>query len=111
MIPLWFQSSPGTGSAMITSIMAGSLLGGFESIYGAILGGFVVGLSEIVLTYLGQVFLGAWVGEYRSLIPMAFLIIILLIEPSGFQGFYEKYKSRAMIKVKPTEKEEEIKVD
>ena len=54
MIPFWFQSSPGTGSAIITSIMAGSLLGGFESIYGAIIGGFTIGMAEIMLTLGGQ---------------------------------------------------------
>ena len=90
MIPMWFQSTPTTGSAIITSIMAGSLLGGFESIYGAIIGGFAVGLSEILLTYLGTSLIGAWVGEYRPLVPMFFLIAVLLIEPRGLQGAYER---------------------
>jgi branched-chain amino acid transport system permease protein len=58
MIPLWFQSTPQTGSALITSIMAGSLLGGFNNIYGAVIGGATVGLSEIILTYWGQSLIG-----------------------------------------------------
>jgi branched-chain amino acid transport system permease protein len=110
MIPLWFQSGTATGSSIITSIMAGSLLGGFESVYGAILGGFTVGISEIVLTYLGQLYIGTWVGEYRTLIPMAFLVIVLLIEPRGFQGFYDRYMA-SRVKVKPTIQEETKKVD
>ncbi len=32
MIPMWFMSTPTTGAALITSIMAGSLLGGFTNI-------------------------------------------------------------------------------
>jgi len=94
MIPFWLQSSPTTGSGIITSIMAGSLLGGFESVYGAIIGGFTIGLSEILLTLGGQLLLGNWFGEYRPLIPMFFLIAVLLIEPRGIQGFYERYQRR-----------------
>lgn len=93
MIPLWFMSNPGTGAMIITSIMAGSLLGGFESVYGAVLGGFVVGVSEIMLTTWGQQIFGAWVGEYRPLVPMFFLVAVLLIEPRGLQGAWERIKS------------------
>jgi branched-chain amino acid transport system permease protein len=109
MIPMWFQSSPTTGSAIITSIMAGSLLGGFESIYGAIIGGFTIGMAEIMLTLGGQIVLGNWFGEYRPLIPMFFLIAVLLIEPRGIQGIYESISKRRIkttIK-KPEEKEDE----
>jgi branched-chain amino acid transport system permease protein len=54
MIPLWFQSTPQSGAMIITSIMAGSLLGGFDSIYGSVIGGAIVGMSEILLTTWGQ---------------------------------------------------------
>lgn len=89
MYPMWFQSQPASGSFIITSIMAGSLLGGMESVYGAIVGGFGVGLSEILLTNRLQSIFGIWVGEYRPLIPMFFLIAVLLIQPRGLQGAYE----------------------
>jgi len=92
MIPMWFQSGPNSGGMMITSIMAGSLLGGFDNIYGAVFGGVIVGMSEILLTTWGQSLLGAWVGEYRPLIPMIFLIAILLVEPRGMQGIYARFK-------------------
>ena len=94
MIPMWFMSTPTSGSAIITSIMAGSLLGGFESVYGAIVGGFAVGLSEILLTYVGTSTLGTWVGEYRPLIPMIFLVAVLLVEPRGLQGVYDRIMAR-----------------
>jgi branched-chain amino acid transport system permease protein len=108
MIPFWLQSSPTTGSGIITSIMAGSLLGGFESVYGAIIGGFTIGLSEILLTLAGQLTLGVWFGEYKPLIPMVFLIAVLLIEPRGIQGFYERYQRR---RIKPSTKSEKKKED
>ncbi len=91
MIPLWFQSSPASGAMMITSIMAGSLLGGFDSIYGSVIGGVIVGMSEIMLTTWGQALIGVWVGEYRPMIPMIFLVIVLMIEPDGLQGAYAKF--------------------
>ncbi len=90
MYPMWFSCNPAAGAAIITSIMAGSLLGGFESMYGAIVGGFGIGLSEILLTYGLQAKVGVWVGEYRPLIPMIFLVVILLLEPRGLQGVYER---------------------
>ena len=57
--------------------------------YGAIIGGFTIGMSEVMLTLAGQMLFGTWFGEYRPLIPMTFLIIVLLIEPRGLQGFWE----------------------
>jgi branched-chain amino acid transport system permease protein len=93
MIPLWFQSTPQSGAMIITSIMAGSLLGGFENVYGAVVGGALVGISEIMLTVWGQAILGAWVGEWRPIIPMAFLVAVLLVEPQGLQGAWQKFKS------------------
>ena len=93
MYPLWFMSLPTSGAAIITSIMAGSLLGGFENIYGAIVGGFSVGLSEILLTTWLMKVVGVWVGEYRPLIPMILLVAVLLIEPRGLHGLYERFKA------------------
>jgi len=91
MIPLWFQSTPQSGATIITSIMAGSLLGGFNSIYGSVIGGAIVGMSEIMLTTWGQALIGVWVGEYRPLIPMIFLVSILLVEPEGLQGAWTRF--------------------
>jgi branched-chain amino acid transport system permease protein len=91
MIPLWFQSTPSSGAMMITSIMAGSLLGGFDSIYGSVAGGVIVGMSEIMLTTWGQAWIGVWVGEYRPMIPMIFLVAVLLVEPNGLQGAWSKF--------------------
>jgi len=92
MLPLWFQSTPASGGFIITTIMAGSLLGGFENVYGAVIGGFTVGLSEIMLTTWGQRFLGPWVGEWRKVIPMLFLVAVLLIEPGGLGAAWRKFK-------------------
>ena len=93
MYPLWFQSMPRSGAAIMTSIMAGSLLGGFENIYGAIIGGFGVGFSEIMITAWLQKTVGPWVGRWRPIIPMVILIMVLLFEPRGLTGLYERIKA------------------
>jgi branched-chain amino acid transport system permease protein len=92
MIPMWFQSTPTSGAMIITSIMAGSLLGGFNSMYGSVIGGAIIGMSEIMLSTWGQALIGVWVGEYRPLIPMIFLVTVLLIEPEGLQGAYQRIR-------------------
>lgn len=98
MLPLWFMSSPATGASIITSIMAGSLLGGFNYIYGAIVGGFGIGLSEILVTYWAQnIKIGGerllWIGEYRPLVPMFFMVAILLLEPRGLRGVLDRLEA------------------
>jgi len=93
MYPLWFQSYPKSGGMIMTSIMAGSLLGGFENIYGAIVGGFGVGFSEIVLTAWLQQQFGPWVGRWRPIVPMVILVAVLLFEPRGLTGLYMRLKA------------------
>lgn len=95
MLPLWFMSRPDTGSLIITSIMAGSMLGGLNTIYGAIIGGLGVGLSEVLITTWAQnIRIGGvrqlWVGEYRPLVPMIIMIAVLLIEPQGLGGLFDR---------------------
>ena len=77
----------------MTSIMAGSLLGGFNNIYGAIIGGFGVGFSEIVLTARLQQVFGPWVGRWRPMVPMIILVAVLLFEPRGLSGLYERIEA------------------
>jgi branched-chain amino acid transport system permease protein len=97
MIPMWFMSSPTTGVQIMTSIMAGSVLGGLQSIYGAIIGGFLIGVFEIILTtWLAQIF-GMWVGEYRSMIPIIFLVIVIMFEPAGLYGVYLKIRDKNLL--------------
>ncbi len=96
MYPLWFQAYPKSGSSMMTSIMAGSLLGGFDNIYGAIIGGFGVGLSEVVGTAWLQAVFGPWVGRWRPMVPMIILVAVLLFEPRGLTGLYERIKASSI---------------
>ena len=96
MFPYWFLGIPTVGANLLSSCMAGSLLGDVESAYGAILGGFTVGFAQVLLTTVLIGALGEWVGEYRTMIPMVTLIFVLLLEPRGFIGLIERFRNSTL---------------
>ncbi len=81
---LWLSGGVDTGSAVIVAIFAASILGGLSSIYGAVLGGIIIGGSEVVVTTLGSEYLGGnLVLPYEKGIPLIIMVIMLLILPQG----------------------------
>jgi len=86
LLPLWFPGNPDMGSKVIVSVFAASIVGGLGSIYGAVLGGFLVGLAEILGTSALASELGAWVIPYRPLIPLIAIAITLLLASEGLTG-------------------------
>ena len=93
-LPLWFQSGPGSGGMIATSVFAGSVVGGLSSIYGAVLGGYLISLLEVWGTYLLMSNFGYWVGSYRMLIPLTFMALFLLFEPGGLVSLIDKIKMK-----------------
>lgn len=90
LLPLWFQSTPYTGALILMSVFSASVVGGMSSIYGAMVGGYVMGLTEVLGTsFLADRF-GSWVLPYRPLIPLIAMFIILLRVPEGFAGIAEQ---------------------
>jgi branched-chain amino acid transport system permease protein len=119
------RGSVDEGSNLIVGIFAASVLGGLASIYGAILGGVIIGASEILITtYLAQTkiqvtsqFLtlpisfsigGSGVIGYQKGIPLLIMIATLILFPRGLvsikprnilrflQNFPTELKVRAM---------------
>jgi len=86
LMSLWFQGDPNLGPQLIPSIFAASIVGGFLSIYGAIAGGLLVGLTEVLGTRFLAGELGSWLIAYRPLIPLVFIVVTLLIAPRGLAG-------------------------
>ncbi len=86
LLPLYFPGNPDVGAGLIVSIFAASTVGGVFSIYGAVLGGFLIGLAEILGTSYLASWLGAWVIPYRPLIPLIAILVTLLLAPSGLMG-------------------------
>ena len=69
-----FQST--TGGAFLVPIIAAAVLGGVGQIYGAMLGGLVIGIAtELAAVYVNP--------EYKDVVAFAILIIVLLIRPQG----------------------------
>ncbi|MDI1494896.1 MAG: branched-chain amino acid transport permease [Cenarchaeum symbiont of Oopsacas minuta] len=86
LISLWFQGDPSLGITMMPSIFAASIVGGFFSIYGAIAGGMLIGMTEILGTRFLAGELGTWIISYRPLIPLLFIVITIMIAPNGLAG-------------------------
>jgi len=71
--------TPELGWQMLLSIFASVVLGGLGNIYGAILGGMVIGISEEVST--------AFVSTgYKPAIAFIIMILMLLVKPTGLLG-------------------------
>jgi len=86
LMSLWFQGDPNLGPQLIPSIFAASIVGGFFSIYGAIAGGVLVGLTEVLGTRFLAGEFGSWLIAYRPLIPLVFIVVTLLLAPRGLAG-------------------------
>ena len=86
LLPLWTPGFPEMSARLIVGVFAASIIGGLYSIYGAILGGYLVGLSEVLGTSFLVSIVGAEVIPYRSLIPLIAIIVTLLLAPKGIMG-------------------------
>lgn len=86
LMSLWFQGDPNLGPLLIPSVFAASIAGGFLSIYGAIAGGMLLGLTEILGTRFLAGEFGSWLVAYRPLIPLAFIVATLMLAPRGLAG-------------------------
>ena len=82
--PLWYSVT--AGAQIITPVIAASLLGGLKNPWGSFIGGLFVGVSEIMLITFAVEKLGNWVGEYRPLIPIFILVLVLCFKPEGLLG-------------------------
>ena len=73
------QLRPTMGVDLLLPLFAAVILGGIGSVWGAVLGGLLVGLAESVsVTLLG--------AEYRTAAAFIVLIVILMLKPNGLFG-------------------------
>lgn len=86
-----YLTQQGLALTLIVSIFAGSVLGGLGSIYGAIIGGFVIGIGQTYVTGSLILFVnsithssaGDQLDAFQLGIPLAIMIVTLLIAPKG----------------------------
>lgn len=95
LMALWFLGDPNLGPVLIPSIFAASIAGGFLSIFGAVAGGLLVGLAEVLGTRFLASELGSWLIAYRPLIPLIIIVITLMFAPRGLAGInWSKIRSK-----------------
>lgn len=76
---LTVQVRPTIGMDLLLPLFAAAILGGIGNVYGAVLGGLIVGLAESLATPL----VGA---EYRAAVAFVVIILLLLVRPTGLLG-------------------------
>ncbi|MGD2201334.1 MAG: branched-chain amino acid ABC transporter permease [Candidatus Bathyarchaeota archaeon] len=93
-IPLWQATGFGGSDKLMMNVIAGSVLGGLDSIYGAIIGGIFLAFTQRVLPILMVQTFGNWVAGYQSLTPIVVIVTVLFFEPRGIYGFVRKTRGR-----------------
>ena len=89
-LPLWQPTSLEGSDRLMMNVIAGSVLGGLDNVYGAIIGGLFLAFTQRVLpTFLMRAF-GTWIGNYITLVPLLIIIAVLFIEPQGLTGLRRK---------------------
>jgi len=83
LLPLWIQGKPIVGDSFLALMFCVSIVGGVEEIYGTVLGGFLVGFTQTLVTLGLYAIFGAAVIPYKTLIPMMILVLTLLFAPKG----------------------------
>ena len=86
LMPLWLMCNPDLGMRLIVSIFAASIVGGLTNIYGAFIGGLLIGFAEVLGTGYLSIIVGSWVIPYRPIIPLVIMSLTLLFAPKGLTG-------------------------
>lgn len=95
LMALWFLGDPNLGPLLLPSIFAASIAGGLTSIFGAVAGGLLVGLTEVLGTRFLAGEIGSWLIAYRPLIPLIIIAVTLLFVPNGIAGInWSKLRSK-----------------
>ena len=88
IIPLWQYSGLGYSDVFLVIVMAGCVLGGLQSIMGAVIGGFLITLTEkgVTLWMISQYGIAA--AYWEGLIPAVIIVVILMIIPEGIMSVF-----------------------
>lgn len=90
VLPLWLPTRLGGSDELLMSVIAGSVIGGLDNIYGAIIGGFTMALATKVLPGLLIRAFGLWIGGYEPMVSILVIVTILLLEPKGITGILNR---------------------
>jgi len=82
LMPLKYMVNPAIGQVFILSVFAASILGGLNSLVGAIVGGVFISLFEVPLFNLLSSYLRIS-SAYRVIVPLLSMAFTLLFIPNG----------------------------
>jgi len=90
LYPLFLRiPHPNAGDDLLPSIFAASIVGGLQNIYGGLVGGYIIGLSEKIVTrLLSDIWPG--VAVYQYVVSMAIFVAVLLLAPRGVIGLLRR---------------------
>jgi len=82
-LPLWQTMDVSGNDDLMISVVAGSVLGGLDNIYGAIIGGVFLAFTQRILPIMLVDVFGLWIVSYQALVPILVIFVVLLVEPKG----------------------------
>ena len=82
-LPLWQAMDVSGSDDLMINVVAGSVLGGLDNIYGAIIGGVFLAFTQRILPIILVDIFGIWVAGYQALVPILVIFVVLLVEPKG----------------------------
>jgi len=86
VLPFLQETVPGTGGFIIVSVFAASIVGGLRNIAGGLIGGYIIGFSESMVTYGLSDVLGTGVLVYGKVVSLLIMVAVLLLMPEGVTG-------------------------
>lgn len=98
-IPLWEYTNLGYSDTLMIDVMAGSVLGGLDNIYGAMVGGVALAFIQTALPGILLGPFGLGIAKFKPLIPVAVIIVILMFEPKGLTSILAR-GSRAIKRIR-----------
>ncbi|OYT55606.1 MAG: branched-chain amino acid ABC transporter permease [Desulfurococcales archaeon ex4484_217_2] len=98
LVPFRMPANPEIGWMLLLRVFSSSILGGLSSIYGAMLGGYIVGFAEVIGIQLLSNPPFNLSTAYRPAIPFAILIATLLLMPEGLASKIKLEKITAKIR-------------
>ena len=79
-------ANPKYSALVIVSVFAGSIVGGLSHVYWGLIGGFIVGFSEKILTNIAGAIVGVPLTNYERMVSLILVILVLLFAPQGLAG-------------------------
>lgn len=83
MYAMWLPVTTTSGDEFLPTIFASSILGGLSSIFGSLFGGVLVGAANSIIPHVIASLGYTEVIQYRPVIPLLIMSIVLLTIPSG----------------------------